>query len=114
MTAWMSSEWVGARQTDGFLADCAAATPGRTDSIMTACAARLFGVDSPQMPEHLSDVEQAVLAMAEQFFIDAHGVSEAMFADVLRYYDEAQVVAMMMHMALTDGFTKRRIVSGDA
>ena len=114
MTAWMSSEWVGARQTDGFVADCAAATPGRTGSIISSCAAHLFGIDSAPMATDLSDDEHAVLAMAEQFFIDAHGVGEAMFADVLRYYDQAEVVAMMMHMAVTDGFIKRRIVAGDA
>lgn len=56
-----------------------------------------------------SPAERAALAVAEQFVIDAHGVTDDQMAQLERELGSAGVVALCGALAIFDGFTKLRI-----
>ena len=49
---------------------------------------------------------QAVLAVTEQFLLDAHAIDDSMIGALSQHYAPADLVAIMFHLALVDGFTK--------
>ncbi len=56
-----------------------------------------------------SPAERAALAVAEQFVIDVHGVTDEQMATLERELGSAAVVAFCGALAIFDGFTKLRI-----
>jgi alkylhydroperoxidase family enzyme len=56
--------------------------------------------------------ERACLAYAEQFVLDAHGVTDAQAADVTEHLGAAGLVALTEALALFEGFARFRQVLG--
>ena len=67
------------------------------------------GVADPGIDE---DALAVVLDVAEQFVLDVHGITDERFARLSDHFDHSQVVALMFHMALVDGFAKLEQSSG--
>lgn len=89
----------------------AASTPGRTGELIVARVAQMIdGTPAAAVPA--DEAERAVVALAEQFLIDAHGVDDTLVSALAQWYTEAEVVAIMFHLALVDGFTKFAKVFG--
>jgi alkylhydroperoxidase family enzyme len=85
--------------------------PGRVASLIDARIGQMItGSGSLDAFGHLSPAEQAVLAVAEQFAIDVHGVDDASMARLGEHYSASECVAIMFQMAFADGFTKLRRV----
>jgi len=104
--------------TDALRRRAASETPGRTGELIAARVAQLHGRPAP-VDEDLdmlvrrwtggqdfSEAERAVLAVAEQMVVDAHGVTDADIARLAEHYDPPTVVALLMHIGLVDGFGK--------
>lgn len=93
----------------------AATTPGRTGELIAARVAQIVDGAVPAVVP-TTDAEHAVVAVAEQFLVDVHGIDDAMIAALGTWYSDAEVVAIMFHLALVDGFTKfgRMFSVGDA
>ncbi|MEM9747161.1 MAG: hypothetical protein AAF945_10760 [Actinomycetota bacterium] len=72
------------------------------------------GVAEPVVAEPVvaDDALAVVLDVAEQFVLDVHGITDERFARLSDHFDHAQVVALMFHMALVDGFAKLEQSSG--
>jgi alkylhydroperoxidase family enzyme len=83
----------------------ASTTPGRTAAIVDARIAQMVG-GTPMTIEPSGDAELAVVALVEQFLLDAHGVDDAMVAGLRHHFSDADVVAIMFHLAISDGFAK--------
>ena len=123
------STWLGAASPDELLSDAStvgpavqqlralasAATPGRTGELIAARVAQMIDGTPTAVVPH-TDAERAVVAVAEQFLLDAHGIDDAMIAELRRCYADDEVVAIMFHLALVDGFAKfgRVFTSSDA
>jgi AhpD family alkylhydroperoxidase len=60
-----------------------------------------------------TDAQRAALAFGEQFVIDPHGVPGAIRDELDRHDALAQVVALTEWMAITDGFTRFRLLCCD-
>ena len=101
------------------------AAPGRTAAIVTIRVAQILGADDvlalhdPALrtavcewnthPD-ISDAERAVLAVTEQFVIDVHGLDDDTFTALQQHYSTTDTMAIMVHLAVSDGFTKRQIM----
>ena len=68
--------------------------------------------DGVAEPVVADDALAVVLDVAEQFVLDVHGITDERFARLSDHFDHAQVVALMFHMALVDGFAKLEQASG--
>jgi len=55
-----------------------------------------------------TDAQRGVLAFAEQFVIDPHGVDDVMRATLAEHYQSKEIVALTMALAVFDGFTRFR------
>lgn len=96
-----------AGQIEGMRREAALATPGRTGELISLRAQQMVtGVGSSNDLGPLTDAEQLVVALAEQFLLDAHGIDDSMVAALGQYFTPAEQVAIMFHLALADGFTK--------
>lgn len=81
--------------------------PGRTAALVTARVEQIVnGTGSLEGFGRLSDAETAVLAVTEQFLLDAHAIDDSLIAALGDHYSAADQVAIMFHLALADGFTK--------
>jgi alkylhydroperoxidase family enzyme len=102
-----------------------AAAPGRLAELVTIRVAQLLGAARLLVPytetlctavagwptsDHITPAERTVLAVTEQFVIDVHGLGDTTFAAMLDHYAPDEVAAVMVHLAVTDGFTKRELV----
>ena len=85
--------------------------PGRTAGLIDAVIKMTLRVGTTHVPSDLSAAEAEVAAIAEQFVIDVHGVSDEQFARLKNYYQEPEIVAMLFRMALSDGLAKLEKVS---
>jgi hypothetical protein len=95
-----------------------AACPGRTAEIISMRVAQLMGQDPAAEPEGYQDLrqwyehpgfsaaERALLGVVEQFIVDVHGVTDAQFATLREHYSDKELMGMLYHLALEDGFTK--------
>jgi alkylhydroperoxidase family enzyme len=98
-----------------------AAVPGRLRTLCRIRAAQLAGDDALLQDEDvelvravrswtndtsLTEGERAVLAVCEQFVIDAHGLSDADIAGLQQFLSAEEVVGLFANLALIDGFTK--------
>jgi hypothetical protein len=92
----------------------ASLAPGRTGDLIAARVQQMIdGTPAAEVPN--TDAEHAVVAMAEQFLLDAHGIDDSMIDGLRRWYTDPEVVAIMFHLALVDGFTKfGRVFAGDS
>ncbi|MEM8746502.1 MAG: hypothetical protein AAGF91_07350 [Actinomycetota bacterium] len=92
----------------------AALDPGVADAVERRIR-ELVGVpvrDGVAEPVVADDALAVVLDVAEQFVLDVHGITDERFARLSDHFDHAQVVALMFHMALVDGFAKLEQSSG--
>lgn len=89
--------------------------PGRLAQLIQLRVDQLLGVsgDGAGLPSDLDESERAVINVTEQFIVDVHGLSDEQLAALGAHYSHADVVAIMFHLALVDGFTKLRLVTGD-
>lgn len=65
----------------------------------------------PQEPA-FSDAQKAALAVAEQFVIDVHGVSDEDFRRLREHFDSAACVAFAVAFGIFDGASRLRIALG--
>ena len=85
--------------------------PGRTAAIIEVRMAQMIAGEGDLVRFGvLDDGEQTVLALAEQFLLDAHGVDGSLMTRLGRHYSPAEQIAIMFQLAFTDGFTKLRRV----
>ncbi len=85
--------------------------PGRTAALVEARIGQMITGDGSMATfGPLDAAEEAVVAVAEQFALDVHGVDDALVARLGEYYTSAEQVAIMFRMAFADGFTKLRRV----
>lgn len=90
----------------------AARTPGRLGEIIDARVARLLDrPDRPEMPADLDDAETVVVDLVEQFVVDVHGIDDDRFERLRDHYTDDEVVAIVLHVALADGFAKLEAVA---
>lgn len=95
--------------------DAITATPGRVAHIVDARIARLLQLpDAPDLPDDLTEAEQVVVDITEQFLIDVHGISDAQFARLGEHYSNEEQIAIMFHLAFADGFSKLSKVQPDS
>ncbi len=94
--------------------------PGRVASLIELRVCQLLGVDAGEgdstverLPSDLDDGERVVIDVTEQFIVDVHGLSDEQLAALDAYYSHADIVAIMFHLALVDGFSKLRLVTGN-
>jgi hypothetical protein len=94
--------------------------PGRLATLIEWRVGQLLGItvggDSTvggSLPTDLDDAERAVIDVTEQFMVDVHGLTDRQLAVLDAYYSHADIVAIMFHLALVDGFAKLRLVAGD-
>jgi len=83
----------------------AAACPGRTGEIIDNAVRGALGLSTITI-NRLDDGESVVHAVAEQFVIDVHGVTDEQFAGLKKHYAEPEIVSLLVRMALADGLGK--------
>jgi alkylhydroperoxidase family enzyme len=94
-------------------ADAAAECPGRTAALIQARATQLIaGTGDLDGFGALDAGELTVVALTEQFLIDAHGIDDALVARLGEHYTPAEQIAIMFQLAFADGFTKFRRIFG--
>ena len=91
---------------DTLVADVDSKCPGRTAAIIDATIRETLRLDTPKVAADLSPAEREVVAVAEQFVIDVHGVTDEQFARLKKHFQEPEIVAMLFRMALSDGLAK--------
>lgn len=100
---------------DRLRAETVERVPGRLAELIELRVEQLLGAAAVDvsLPGDMTDAERAVIDVTEQFMVDVHGLSDAQFAVLGRYYSDSEVVAIMFHLALVDGFAKLRLVTGE-
>gem|GEM_PF-1630919 len=102
-----------AERVEALRADARSRAPGRTADLVSARVAGLVqGTGSLEAFGELDDGERAVVALAEQFLVDAHGIDDAMVAALAPHYAPAEQLAILFHLTLADGFAKLAHVAG--
>ena len=95
-----------AERADALRRAAAERVPGRLAPLIEQRVALLLGIDEGALPPDLDTGEQACIDVVEQFVIDAHGISDAQIDRLGTFYAAPDVVAIMFHLALVDGFLK--------
>ena len=91
------------------------AAPGRTAGLVETRVAQLLrSPTAGQLPDDLTEGEQLVVDLTEQFLIDVLGITDAQFARLGEYWSEADQIAIMFQLAFADGFAKLAKVHPDA
>ena len=83
------------------------------DACRGRCAQVLRAEGAPTEPITADDPTSALaacLALAEQFVVDAHGVTATMREAVVAHVGEAGLVALVEALAVFDGFTRFRTI----
>jgi hypothetical protein len=110
------------------------ACPGRTAALVSARVVQLLGtadrrdaddMDADDMDgddaqaahaartgEGLSDGERALLTVVELFIAAPHAIDDAQMGSFINSFNPADAMAILFHLALEDGFTKRRLLVG--
>ena len=84
-----------------------AGSPGRTAGVIDAGVGELLGTGSSLAAlGALSPAEEVVVEITERFLFDAHGIDDALMSRLGEHYTPAEQVALLFHLALTDGFTR--------
>lgn len=91
--------------------DTAQECPGRSAALIEARIGQMItGEGSMATFGPLDAAEETVVAVAEQFALDVHGIDDALMARLGEHYTPAEQIAIMFRMAFADGFTKLRRV----
>jgi hypothetical protein len=90
-------------------ATVAAACPGRTSALISSRVAQLHGLAAPSLPDDLVPAERCLLDIVEVFVADVHALDDAQFAALSTHYPPDDVVAMMFHAGICDGFSKHEL-----
>lgn len=91
--------------------DVARECPGRTAALIERRIAQIVaGVGNIDEFVPLDAAESVVVAVAEQFALDVHGIDDSLVARLGQHYTPAEQVAIMFRMAFAEGFTKLRRV----
>jgi hypothetical protein len=90
-------------------ATVAAACPGRTAALIDGRVAQLHGLAAEPLPGDLDPAERCLMDVVEVFVADVHALDDAQFAALARHYPPGDVVAMMFHAGLCDGFAKHEL-----
>lgn len=92
--------------------DAAAQVPGRLHQVLQHRVHRLLGLTATDLPDDLTDAERAAVAVAEQFVLDVHGLSDADVARLGEHFSPAEQLAILIDVALLDGFARLDRVAG--
>lgn len=90
-------------------ATVAAACPGRTSTLIHTRVAQLHGLAAAALPDDLDPAERCLLDVVEVFVADVHALDDAQFATLSQHYPPADVVSIMFHAGLCDGFAKHEL-----
>lgn len=95
-------------QLHGDAAEAARRTP---EGLAAGCGGELFEA-LPRWPADpaFTAVQRAALAVAEQFVVDAHGVTDEQVAELVDHLGAGATVAFTAAVGLFDGFTRFRRV----
>jgi hypothetical protein len=93
--------------------------PGRTAELIAVRVVQLVRGRSLQVgptgPEQIrqwatadgfTEAEKTLMSLVEQFVIDVHGVSDEQFEVLRQHYCDREIMALLYHAALCDGFAK--------
>lgn len=125
--SWINGAWnasdIASAQThlapfiDELRGQAAHTSPGRTASLIELQVAQLLGLEREESalcekmkswyssPE-FSDGEKAILEITEQFVLDVHSVTDEQFEKLRKYFSTPDILAMLFHVTLSDGFGK--------
>lgn len=93
----------------------AAACPGRTAELVAARVAQLLGAPVPgddhvalvaRTRDGITPAEAALLDVVEVFVADVHAVTDELFESLRPWFTDAEIVAVLMHAGLCDGFSR--------
>ncbi len=73
---------------------------------LSALALDALTSDAVLESEHFSDVEKLVIAYAQQITKDARRVSDALFEQLSRHFDNAQIVELTVRIGLANFFNR--------
>lgn len=125
--SWVSGAWnasdIASAQThlapfiDELRGQASSTAPGRTASLIELQVAQLLGLERAEsaLSEKLknwysspqfTDGEKAILEITEQFVLDVHSVTDEQFEKLRKYFSTPDILAMLFHVALCDGFGK--------
>jgi len=105
-------------RVEGLRRAAAEACPGRCAELISARVAQLLGtadVDELEQARAIrnwhgdasfDEAERTLLEIVEQFIIDVHGVSDEQFERLRLHHSDKELMALLYHLALEDGFTK--------
>lgn len=125
--SWVDGAWnasnIASAQTylapfiDELRGQAAHTSPGRTASLIELQVSQLLGLEREESalgekmkswyssPE-FSEGEKAILEITEQFVLDVHSVTDEQFEKLRKYFSTPDILAMLFHVALCDGFGK--------
>jgi hypothetical protein len=90
-------------------ATVATSCPGRTAALIEARVNQLHGLPAGHLPDDLDAAERCMLDVVEVFVADVHALEDAQFVALSQHYSPADVVAIMFHAGLCDGFAKHEL-----
>ena len=96
------------QQATEFRRDASERVPGRLASLIELRVRQLLGLEvvGAAFPDDLTDAERLVIDITEQFVIDVHGITDERFFALSAFFSPGEQVAILFHLALTDGFAK--------
>jgi hypothetical protein len=125
--SWVNGAWnasdIASAQThlapfiDELRGQASSTAPGRTTHLIELQVAQLLGLEREESvlgeamknwysSSEFSDGEKAILEIAEQFVLDVHSVTDEQFEKLRKYFSTPDILAMLFHVALCDGFGK--------
>lgn len=125
MTTW----WSDAAQSDdllalrpdlaamvtGLRADARARVPGRLHHLLETRVRELLGQPTGRsLPPDVTPAERVALRVAEQLVLDVRGLTDHDVAQLGEHFGPAEQMAILIDLALLDGFAKLDRVAGSA
>ena len=120
--AWNASDIANAQThlapfIDELRGQASSTTPGRTASLIELQVAQILGLEreETELSEFIrtwyssaefTDGEKAIMEITEQFVLDVHSVTDEQFEKLRKYFSTPDILAMLFHIALCDGFGK--------
>ncbi|MFN3258153.1 MAG: hypothetical protein ACE37B_20940 [Ilumatobacter sp.] len=108
----MTNDTTLLQQAAEFRRDASERVPGRLAPLIELRIRQLLGldvdldIDGAALPDDLTDAERLVIDLTEQFVIDVHGITDERFSMMSAFFSPGEQVAILFHLALTDGFVK--------
>lgn len=125
--SWVNGAWnasdIASAQThlapfiDELRGQASSAAPGRTAHLIELQVAQLLGLERAESvlgevmknwysSSEFTEAEKAIMEITEQFVLDVHSVTDEQFEQLRKYFSTPDILAMLFHIALCDGFGK--------